>query len=499
MIILKILGLIYKVPLSYILDDNGMGYFNSAYTVYTFFFMISSAGIPKAISILTPKYEAECNGSSSVMFMSLYKMFFILGLVLSFLLILFSKLITSFLSIGGSYLSLCAVAPSVFFVCISGVIRGYFAGRSSFKFIAISELIAGGGKLVFGLVLAYVGFYIDLPSENIAALTIFGITLGSLLSFLYLKHKLSSSGDINRVKISKKYVNISRVLKVSVPITLSSALISISSLIDLTIIMKGLTSNGYSELAAANLYGNYTTLTIPLFGVATTLINSICTAITPGISSSYAKNDRELLCNNINNGIHLALFIAIPCSVLYFFFSKEILYMIFDSSSAVLGYAFLSVIAPSLIFLAPLSIINTTLEATEKTNVVLISLSFGALIKLLFTAGFIENESFGLLSAPIGTFFSYAASLLISYLYAKKQLKFSFFKVSVALKITAISLISFALTLFLKYFLISCENIRLESLLVLLIFGTFYMLLLFFSSKEGRLFLTNYVKIDKKV
>ena len=58
-IILKLIGLIYKIPLSYLLGDEGMGYFNSAYTIYTFFYILGSAGIPKSISIITAKNEAE--------------------------------------------------------------------------------------------------------------------------------------------------------------------------------------------------------------------------------------------------------------------------------------------------------------------------------------------------------------------------------------------------------------------------------------------------------
>ena len=79
-IILKIIGLIYKVPMSYILGDEGMGYFNSAYTVYTFFYIISSSGIPKAVSIICAKVS---EGEAKSIFKSVFRIYFMIGIALS--------------------------------------------------------------------------------------------------------------------------------------------------------------------------------------------------------------------------------------------------------------------------------------------------------------------------------------------------------------------------------------------------------------------------------
>ena len=62
-LMVKILGVAYKIPLSHILGDDGMGYFNTAYTVYTFFFLICTAGVPKAITILVTEKVANSDNS----------------------------------------------------------------------------------------------------------------------------------------------------------------------------------------------------------------------------------------------------------------------------------------------------------------------------------------------------------------------------------------------------------------------------------------------------
>ena len=80
MLLVKVFGLIYKVPLSYILSDEGMGYFNTAYTVYTFFYVISTAGVPKAISILSASANDEKSDRISS---AAFRSFFTIGIILS--------------------------------------------------------------------------------------------------------------------------------------------------------------------------------------------------------------------------------------------------------------------------------------------------------------------------------------------------------------------------------------------------------------------------------
>ena len=498
MIILKILGLLYKVPLSYMLGDEGMGYFNSAYTIYTFFFMICSAGIPKAIAILTSKYEAERNDSSSDIYNSIYGFFVFSGISMTFILLIFANKITRFLSASGSLFSLYSVAPSILFICASGVIRGYLAGRSSFSAIAISELISGGGKLVFGLAFAYIGYTLDFSLQIISALTILGVTIGSGFSFLYLKRKLKESNYLPHTKAKGTRKILIDILRISVPITLSSALVSVSSVIDLTLIMRGLNKAGYSHLVSTNLYGNYTTLALPLFTVVSTLIGAVCTAIIPSISAAYSQNNNLILRENISNGMRLAYFIAVPSAVMYFFFSKQILLTIFDETSATLGYAFLSALAPAILMLAALSIINSSLEACQKGNLVLISLTIGTIAKLLTTYLLMYRLDVGILASPIGTALSYGLSLIISFSFAKIYFKFDLISFGNLLKCVLISLVSLQLTFFLKNHMINISHLRLSSLLTLLFFGVFYIILSAILSKEWRLFITNYVKINKK-
>ena len=185
-ILLKFIGLIYKIPLSYTLGDEGMGYFNSAYTVYVFFYVIGTAGIPKAISILVSKKEAESPGDGYGVFRTAFAFFVVLGLFLLTLFIFFAEPLARSVGNINSALAMYTVAPSVLFVCAGGVIRGYLSGKMKFAPIAISELITGVLKLVLGLALARLAIELGKSLPTTAAFAIIGITIGSLVSLVFL-------------------------------------------------------------------------------------------------------------------------------------------------------------------------------------------------------------------------------------------------------------------------------------------------------------------------
>ena len=282
-IIVKALGLIYKVPLSYILTDEGMGYFNTAYTVFSFFYIICTTGVPKAISILVSEASGEGSAEKiSQIYTTAFKMFFLFGFIISVVFFALSSPISALIGNKGSYYSMLLIAPSILFVCSSGIIRGYFNGHFKFLPIAVSEIISGASKLVLGLAFAYLAKMLGYGFEVISAFTILGTTLGSFFGFIYLYFKKRSFCSVNRgqrAQFSPKLAK--KILKIAVPLTATSAIASVSSIIDLTVIMKRLRATGNTELQAAILYGNYTTLAIPMLNLVATLIAPLSAILLP--------------------------------------------------------------------------------------------------------------------------------------------------------------------------------------------------------------------------
>ena len=147
-LVVKLLGLIYKIPLSYILSDEGLGYFNTAYTVYAFFYVISVSGVPKAMSILVPM-ERDKQGAYSL-YRAAHRSFLLIGSALAAFLLIFSFAISRIIGSPNAAFSLIAVAPSIMITAALGVMRGYLNARFSYNEIAISHILEALIKLGAG-------------------------------------------------------------------------------------------------------------------------------------------------------------------------------------------------------------------------------------------------------------------------------------------------------------------------------------------------------------
>ena len=424
-LVVKFLGLIYKIPLSYILSDEGMGYFNSAYTVYTFFYLICSAGIPKAISILTS--EAMSEGAEErvrEIYGTALLIFSVFGLATTLSFVFLADPISHLIGNKRAYFAMIAIAPSIFFTCISGVIRGYFNGTLSFIPIAVSEAFSGVGRLVFGLAFAWLGYRLDYELEIISALTILGTTLGSFLGFLCLLiYKKSQKQCVNTRQRKSFRIGSPEITKklftLSIPITLTAAVGSLSSVVDLAVIMKRLQSMGFSEFQSGVIYGNYTTLAIPMLNLIGTLVVPLTTVLLPFVSKKTADMTPNLISERISFIIEILFFFTVPASFIFLFRAKEILIILFEDSSAVMASPLLAMLAPAMIFMSLAAVLNTALEGMGNVKIPMISLICGAIVKSILTVVLIGNDNFEILGAPISTCVSYMVSFLISAYYIK--------------------------------------------------------------------------------
>ncbi len=472
-IILKLIGLIYKIPMSYLLGDEGMGYFNSAYTVYTFFYIIGSAGIPKAISILCAKSSAE---EAKSIFLSMFRIYIFISLILSGVLLFSSGWLARIISSKNSSFAILAISPSVFFVSCSGVLRGYLNGKTKFVPVAISELIGGLCKLVLGLVFAFLSIKSGFELPFVCAFSILGITFGSLFGFLYLYvYYKRESKDIKREYLKSNKI-IKDVFKIGLPIAFAAALSNFVNIIDLSVIMNRLKSSGYSESVSAVIYGNYTTLAVPVFSLVTNVLNTVSLAALPIITKSFSERKYRELTSSLDSSLQLSLFIACPAFFMFSFFPLEILSAIFESASATLGAAFLLSLSPGIIFYSLLMSLNTVLEGTGKIKSAVASLSLGALLKCVLSFALIGTDSFGALGAPISTSASYVFSFLISFIIMNmdKKIKFPIFK---SLKYPMLaSVIALIPVLFIRRPFFKNGINRVNSFIILIIYGIFYII-----------------------
>lgn len=416
-IIVKLLGLIYKIPLSNMLGDEGMGYFNSAYTVYAFFYLLCTAGVPKAIMILVS--EAKARGSSieeAKIARTASRAFLILGILITVLFVLFAAPLSNLIGNSNSRATMIAIAPSIIFISLAGVIRGCLNANMQLLDIAVSQIIEGVGKLALGLLFAIFASKQNFPLEIVSALTILGVTFGSFFSLLYLifRYKSYKIEEKTGQNIHKAYIVLKKIFSISLPITIGAAVMSVTNIIDLAVIMRSLLSLGYTESEASALYGNYTTLAVPMFNLALAVITPISSAFMPIFTRAKVHDDKKLLSSSVLSAMELTALLSAPLLIGMVVFSREILSILFSASEIGIGASLLTLLAPAIFFSSILLVINSVLEAVGELRTPVISMLCGAVVKIIVSVILLHRADFGISGAPIGTVASYAAALSVS-------------------------------------------------------------------------------------
>ena len=181
-LLVKVIGLVFKIPLSRLLGDLGMGYFNTGYTVYSWLFLVGCTGFPVAVSMLVSEAvegdEGE-SGARRVLFRSLLFLFG-LGAVGCLFLSAFADRVASRIGNPGSAAAIAAIAPAVLFCSLSGGIRGYFQGKKRMGPTAVSQLTEAAFKLILGIVFAKRALLRGFALPAVAAAAIRGVTVGTL-------------------------------------------------------------------------------------------------------------------------------------------------------------------------------------------------------------------------------------------------------------------------------------------------------------------------------
>ena len=420
-IITKILGVAFKVPLSYVLGDDGMGYFNTAYAIYGFFYILCTAGVQKSLALVFAEHRnTDEKGEKDIFILkSALVLFAKIGAVTTLINITCAPALARFVGNKNATLSILSVAPSILFVSLSGVLRGYLNSSERLTPIAISQLIEGFVKLTLGLAFSFIGVRLSASNSTISAFAIFGITVGSAISFLYMLFiSFYKNKDINigqKCHIDKRKLNL-KIIKNALPIALCSSLLNLTSTIDLTVIIKRLIQNGMSESYANSIYGNYTTLAVPMFTLVISVLAPLATSYMPRLSNIAVMGDKRSFHSEFNKLLIITIVISVPASLSFYFYSFDLLDVLFSVQSSAIGADMLICLSLGLPLLASLTVVNTALESQGKIGITVLSLLLGAFTKFAFSYALIGRGSIGVLGAPIGTVISYAFSLFISIL-----------------------------------------------------------------------------------
>ena len=446
-ILVKIIGAIFKIPLdTYVLNTDGMALYNTSYTIYNLLFVISTAGLPTAISKLVAESDSrgDYDGSEKILKVSLVLLLCI-GAVGSLILGVGSKLFSGLIGYSDAYLTMIAMSPSLFFVAGMSAFRGYFQGHGNMLPTAISEVLEAICKLFVGLSLAYM----LLPKGKMfaSAGAISGVTVGSILAFtflvIYYLGKKNNEIKSEKTKVSSKRVLVN-IVKIAVPITLGVSVFTLTSFIDTAMVtnqMKGyiatsevaeksITGNlneeraeAYENIAAdiekggagntaekikenkaAFVYG-YLVRAITLFNMPAVIISAIATSAVPAIASANAAGDKKKSRGFTKSALLITIVLALPCAIGISLLAKPILSLIYggDGSFSVL----LNVMGIAVLFLTLVQIVNALLQSWGRVWVPVVNMLIGGAVKILVNLILVGRPAINIMGAPIGTLLCY--------------------------------------------------------------------------------------------
>ena len=472
--LVKIIGAVYKIPLTGIIGSLGRGYFASAYNIYTPVYAISMAGLPVAVSTIVSRNAAlgKYRDVKQVMKIT-FPLFLGLGLVGTAALLLAAKPYVE--SVGSQFAiySVIAIAPSILFCCIMSTYRGYYEGLNNMYPTAISQVIESVGKLVFGLALSYgvinyasqqvaaEGAFFGSVSENgalppiayalAAAAAILGVTLGTVFGAIYtiLRHKIKKDGINKEVLVnspiaSPKKDTVNEIIKIAVPTAVSSLVLNITNFIDTWMIQNRLESvveksydtimNIYGEsINAANitsdtihtfLYGAYDT-TLDFRNLIPTIMMTLGVSAIPIISGAMAKKDRKTINETVNTVFRTTMLIALPAGAGFFALSEPILSLLYNGTENQSGIA---VAAPVLalygLMMAILTLsspLTNILQAIGRADVPAKALAIGCAFKIGLNYFLIGIPEINIRGAVFGTAFFYLLCIFINYYVLRKE------------------------------------------------------------------------------
>lgn len=409
----KVLGAIYRIPLTNLLGSYGLGLYQTVFPVYTVLLDFSGAGVPSAVSKIISSESGENIEKTAYDYLRCsLRLLFFLGVISTAIMAVFSPLISRLQGNDSATLAYVFLSPAIFFVSIISCFRGYFQGLMNMTPTAVSQVVEQVIKLVFGLI----AVKLLMPNVTLAvAGATFAITLSEIAGALYLYIEYRRRKKIHGLRFnfdkSKFIPRAKKVIKTTVPITLIGIMLPLSHVADSFIIVNVLKTY---RADATSLFGL-------LSGAANTVINlpvalcyGIATVAIPAVSSAKDKSDKK---RNAVRTILLTIAVSLPLALSCFTFAPFIIRVLFRSLSLAerqTAVGLLRALSPSIVFLSLLQTENAVLIGKGKLYLPIISLSVGVAIKITLSLILLKNPLLNIYGGAIAVNACYFTVCLIN-------------------------------------------------------------------------------------
>lgn len=434
--IIKIIGIVYKLYLTNKTGyaDTGNAIFSAAFQIYAIFLTICSIGVPNAIATLTSAKFAvgDSNGAYRILKIAI-TIFGSIGFLGSYILYGFSNIFAnSYLEMPETEIILEILAPSIFILSISAVLKGYFNGKERMdvtaKALSIEQLL----KTIITIIIVELLSYISNRNTivmvgGVAIVTTFGSIINCLYMYInYIRNRREIWTDMITSKTYKKERKrkiIKNIFKVTFPISICALIGSFNKTIDAFTIVK-IAKEYLGEAEAIRQYGILTGKIESLVTLPFAFNLAITTSLIPTIAGFKARGEIDKNKQIIKFAILTGTLVSIPFFIIMFTFPEQILHILFPNASD--GSLMLKISSIGIIFAVIIQTINAYFQGINKMRVQIIVIAISSGVKLLLNLVLISNPEIGIYGAAISNIISYILTfiILLSYMIIHEKIYF---------------------------------------------------------------------------
>ena len=426
--VVKVIGFFYKIPLSATIGNAGYGYFTTAYNIYSVLLMMSTAGLPVAMSRMIS--EASSLGNYNRV-RAIYKVargiFMALGIFSTAVMVLLCRILAGWLNQPDAWAAILCLGPCALLMGLISTYRGFFQGQGDMRPTSNSQMLEAVFKLAVGLGAAFAVIKLTNDAALAAGGAIFGVTFSCLISALYLRRVLlpaykglpvSADPAPESGSIAKQ------LLAIAVPITIGSAGLQLLTVLESGLYMDRLVtlisenrymghlveSAGSAQKAADNIKGIFDQANT-IFNMPCAFIIPITVSVIPAITSNLTlKKDAEVR-ETEESAARITGLLSLPCSVGLVLMGQPVMGLLWGHSGEelVLGGILMSVLGVSIFLYAIIQYTNSLMQAHGYAHLPVINMLTAGVARLVVVYILTGNPNVGILGVPVGIALCYAA------------------------------------------------------------------------------------------
>ena len=417
--IVKVIGALYKIPLNAIIGSQGFGYFNTAYEIYNVLLMISTAGLPVAMSRMIAQASSLGNYSQVRRVYSTARAIFLtLGVAGSLLMTLFCRQLARFQNQPDAWAAIGCLGPCVLLICVMSTYRGFFQGQGNMLPTSVSQVLEAVTKLIVGMVAAVALLKMTNSVPLAAGGAILGVTVSCLLSAIYLGSRFRRVyGDLPRSQgEAASFRDTARqLLLIAVPITVGSACLQVITALSSKIYMGRLLASGIPQQTADTMRGIHV-MTQTIYNMPCAFITPITISIIPAITAQLTLCRQREARATEESAIRVTGLVAMPCAFGLGVLARPVTALLggYTGENLDLAAKLMTVLAVTIVFNALTLVTTAIMQAHNRAGRPVVNMLLGGVLKLAAVYILTGNRAIGIVGTPIATLLSYVAICLLN-------------------------------------------------------------------------------------